>query len=84
MRMFAATPSQESCIFCAKDNGKLHACTTMKLDNNLRQMATELQDTKLLVRIAGGDLVAIEAKYHFNCLSTFKSKYRSAQRAKSY
>ncbi len=22
-----------------------------------------------------GDLIAIEAKYHFNCLSAFKSKY---------
>lgn len=51
--------------------------------DDLRQMATELQDTELLARISGGDLVAIEAKYHYNCLSAYKSKYRSIQRAKS-
>ena len=28
-------------------------------------MATELQDTELLARISGGDLVALETKYHF-------------------
>ena len=57
----------------------------MNLDYDLRQIATELQDTEseLLARISGGDLVAIEAKYHFNCLSAYKSKYRSVQRAKS-
>ena len=39
----------------------------------------ELQDTELLARISGGDLVAIETKYHFKCLSAYKSKYRSVQ-----
>jgi len=32
-------------------------------------MATEMNDTDLLVELAEGDLVAIEAKYHFACLS---------------
>ena len=41
----------------------------MNLDYDLWQMATELQDTELLERISGGDLVALEAKYHFKCLS---------------
>ncbi len=53
----------------------------MKLDHDLRRMATELQDSSLLARISGGDLIAIEAKYHFNCLSTFKNKYSAVQRA---
>lgn len=39
-------------------------------------MATELQDTALLARISGGDLIVIEAKCHYNCVYT----YRSAQR----
>ena len=39
----------------------------MNLDYDFQQMATELQDTELLARISGGDLVAIEAKYHFIC-----------------
>ena len=41
----------------------------MKSDHNIRRMAIELQDS----RISGGDLIAVEAKYHFNCLSTYKN-----------
>lgn len=73
------TPSQSSCVFCSEDNGKLHSCTTMTLDHDFRQMATELQDFMLLAIISGGDLVAIEARYHYNCLSIQK-KCKSAQR----
>ena len=82
-RASVGTPSQASCIFCSEVSGKLHSCTTMTLDHDLCQMATDLQDTKLLARISGGDLVAIEAKYHFNCLSAYKSKYGSTQRAEA-
>ena len=53
----------------------------MKLDQDIRRMATELQNSLLLARISSGDLVATEAKYHFNCLSAFKNKYLSTQRA---
>ena len=62
-------------------DGKLHQCSTMKLDTELRYMATELNDTTLLARISGGDIVAIEAKYHIECLVKYKNSYRSAQRA---
>ena len=41
-------------------------------------MAVKLQDTTLLARISGGDLVAIEAKYHLDCLTKYRNKYRSA------
>ena len=53
----------------------------MKLDQDIRRMATELQDSLLLARISNGDLAATEAKYHFNCLSPIKNKYQSTQRA---
>ena len=72
-RISVGTPSQASCIFYSKVDGKLHNCTTMTLDHDLCQMATDLRNTKQLARISGFDLVAIEAKYHFNCLSTYKS-----------
>ena len=67
--MSTGTPSQSACMFCSQDTGKLHACLTTNLDYDLRQMATELQDTELPARISGGDLVAIEAKTILNvCL----------------
>ena len=53
----------------------------MKLDQDIRRMATELQDSLLLARISSGDLVVTETKYHFNCLSAFNNKYQSTQRA---
>ena len=74
---------QESCIFGSEVSGTLHNCVSMKLDHDLRRMATELQDSSLLSRISGNDLMAIEAKYHFNCLSTFKNKYRAVQRTQN-
>lgn len=43
-------------------------------------MAAQTQDTELLSRIAGGDLVAIEEKYHNGCLTAYKKHYRSIQR----
>jgi hypothetical protein len=52
----------------------------MSLDQELRRMAIEMQDTSLISRISGGDLVAIEARYHRNCLTAYKNRYRSANR----
>ena len=56
----------------------------MTLDHDFHQMATDLQDTRLLARISGGDLVAIEAKYHFNCLSVYKRKHGIVQQGEAY
>jgi hypothetical protein len=48
-------------LFC-KYTDYLHACTTLSADFNIRKMATAVNDTALLARIAGGDLVVVEAK----------------------
>ena len=40
-------------------------------------MASVLQDTALLTRIDGGDLTAIEAKYHLSCLTGLRNRHRS-------
>ena len=53
------------CIFCKKDSDEiLHDFTSLAVDKKIRDMAKELEDFKLLSRISGGDLVAIEAQYH--------------------
>jgi hypothetical protein len=71
--------NKELCIFCCEGRGKLHECATKKLDEDLRKMAIKLQDTALLARILGVDLVLIEAKYHLDCLIRYRNKYRSAR-----
>ena len=57
--------SEECCIFCSLASGKLHKCTTIELDHELQKMASDLQDTSLIAKLSAGDLIAIEAKYHY-------------------
>ena len=40
----------------------------MDLDTRIRQCADNLQDQRLLARLSGGDLIAIGAEYHSQCL----------------
>ena len=70
--------SEECCLFCSLKSGdKLHQRTTMELDHDLRKMAQDLHDTSLIAKLSAGDLIVIEAKYHYNCLSAYKNHYRS-------
>ena len=39
-------------------------------------MAIELQETDLMARMEGGDLIALEAKYHLQCLTALRNCYR--------
>ena len=51
------------CISCdEKNKEKLINCSTLAVDRSIRDMATDLQDTTLLAKIAGADLPALEAK----------------------
>ena len=65
-------------MFCEEKKAEsLHEYTTVNTDKSLRRMATEMLDTEILAKISGGDLVAIEAKYHVSCLVKYRNKYRS-------
>lgn len=75
-------PTVNGCLFCSKQDGKLHNCSTLELDKAIRDMATELEDENVLANISGGDLIAIEAKYHNGCLTAFKNRYRAIERNK--
>ena len=65
------------CVFCVRskgareDDGDLRQVSTFETDANIRTIITELNDFRLLVRIVGGDLIAIGAKYHLKCLIEF-------------
>jgi len=64
-----------ACLFCQK-GGSLHEFKTPETDQSIRKIATELQDTELMVRMEGGDLVAMEAKYHLGCPTAIRNCYR--------
>ena len=59
----------DACLFCDGMDGDLHNASTFAIDNTVRQYAIKLNDTNLLRKIASGDLVAIEAKYHKSCMT---------------
>lgn len=72
------THINQKCIFCETENTlKLHAYSTIAAEISLREMADKMNDTWMIAKISQGDLVAIEAKYHFLCLIRYKNRYRS-------
>lgn len=71
------------CLFCGeegKESDVLHEVSTFDADKNIRTMITELNDAQLLKRIVGGDLMAMESKYHLTCLTKLRNRYRSQTR----
>ena len=42
----------------------IHCITSLNRDSNIREAATDMSDTQLLVKLSEGDLIAREAKYH--------------------
>ena len=68
------------CFFCDETTGDFHKVETISLDTRIRNIAKELQDTKLLAKLSVGDMIAIDAVYHLKCLTLFNNKQRSQQR----
>ena len=52
----------------------------MSLDTRVRQINKELRNTKLLAKLSGGDMVAIDAQYPLRCLAAFYDRERSWKR----
>ena len=74
-----------TCIFCGDVTTELlHEFTTFNMDKAIRDMANEMSDSDMLVKMSGGvDLVAIEGKYHLSCLTNYRNRYRAFLRAQS-
>ncbi|KAK2561660.1 hypothetical protein P5673_015012 [Acropora cervicornis] len=51
--------SKAVCLFCG-ETGDLHEVMTLEVDEKVRKMATDLQDSALLKHLAGGDMIAIK------------------------
>jgi len=56
------------CFYSEKAGGEMHRASTMCLDLKVRLCATSLQDTRLLAKLAMGDMHALDATYHLPCL----------------
>ena len=71
--------NMDNCIFCERGSGNesLHQFSSLEHSDNVKQMAADLQDTDLMVRVCGPDLPAMQAKYHRNCLNALKNRHRS-------
>ena len=76
----ASSTSDNKCFFCelGKDTGDLRKASTFKVDERVRKCAHILEDTLLLGKLSSGDMIAQDAVYHINCLSTL---YRKAEKA---
>ena len=66
----------EKCFFCDQADDVLHKVSTFQIDNKVRKFATELNDTKLLSKLAAGDMVAIDTTYHKKCIVAFYNRAR--------
>ena len=67
-------------FFCdgAAGSAGLHEASTYNIDRNVRRCDLDLEDTALLSKLAPGDMIAIEAKYHHHCLRSLYNRARQA------
>ena len=72
----------QQCFFCEKgeEENDLHEVSTFDADTSIRDMITEINETMLMTRIVGSDLMAVEAKYHLTCLTKLRNQHRSFTR----
>lgn len=73
--------NQDVCIICNKEAGAegLHLALTFDINYRVRECAQKLNDPDLLARLSGGDMVALEAKYHTTCLIKLCRKAQSVE-----
>ena len=69
----------DACLFCHEE--MLLKFKTTDANDNVKQMAIDLQDVALLTRMEGGsDLFALNLKYHSECLTAIRNRHRSFKR----
>ena len=64
------------CFFCENAEGEMHLTATKELDAKVRHYASLLSDHKLLIKLAEGDMTAIDATYHLQCLVNLYNRVR--------
>ena len=51
--------------------------STFNLNNVVKEAANELNDVRLMAKLAIRDMMAADAKYHLNCYVKLLNRYRS-------
>ena len=65
-------PPCSYCIFC-------DASESFEIDRKVRECASGVNDNKLIGKLASGDIIAIEAKYHTKYLVALHNKARKVK-----
>jgi len=86
----SSTEFEHRCFFCGEQDPArttpskgLRTVSTLALDANIKQCASQLGDKHLLTKLANRDLVAVKAKYHVRCLTALYNKCRSPDKQSS-
>ena len=76
--------TEAPCFFCGEppgDAGELHEAFTFEVDRCVRTSATLTEDTEVWGKLSGGDMIALESKYHAKYLAALY-KERTAEKVK--
>ena len=68
-----------TCLFCegpATNTKPLHQVATFEIDARVRECAANLQDHNLITKLSEGDLIALGAAYHTQCLVSLYNRDR--------
>ena len=57
---------------------RLHSASTLEADEKVRECAFLLKDNNLFAKLSAGDLIAIVARYHENCLVGLYNRARQS------
>ena len=71
------------CFFCARPGNDLRQVKTFGVDENVKHCTSIIGDSFLQIKLANGDLIAKEAKYHPACLLMLYRKASRVQQHKS-
>ena len=71
--------NEDICFFCDEPAGStcLHNASTYDIVRKVRKCALELEDTCLLAKLAPGDMITLEVKYHSRCLVSLYNRARN-------
>ncbi|KAL0198142.1 hypothetical protein M9458_006682, partial [Cirrhinus mrigala] len=74
-----ASTEVQQCFLCEKmePTSEMRQAMTMQLNERLNECARNLNDGKLLALLSGGDVVALELKYHWSCLTDLYHRERA-------